>query len=312
MPVSTESPSATLLRTQPARFSILTLDVAKGGINVTKGGANVTEPINVGILLEDPAHDRLYIRLRRDWDRIAPEEEVEVLEALEDGLRSLGAELGAAGVLDHFEATLSNTLRVSDRRETVVQKSGVRAGSGADIEQNFGEQNFGDRDFERAVDRLYRQHVPATVQKYVTHLPRYTLEVAAGNFKENQEVTAEGWEEVSGGLKLTPQMFVARIAGRSMEPKIPDGSLCVFRLGVTGSRQGRLVLVEALARGGNDRYTVKRYRSEKKPAGDGGSGGTWEHDRITLEPLNPEFEAWDLDPEDDGIRILAEFVAVAD
>jgi hypothetical protein len=72
------------------------------------------------------------------------------------------------------------------------------------------------------------------------------------------------------------------------------------------------VLVEALARGGNDRYTVKRYRSEKKPAGDGGSGGTWEHDRITLEPLNPEFEAWDLDPEDDGIRILAEFVAVAD
>ena len=41
-------------------------------------------------------------------------------------------------------------------------------------------------------------------------------------------------------------MFVARIAGRSMEPRIPDGSLCVFRAGVTGSREGRLVLVEYL------------------------------------------------------------------
>jgi SOS-response transcriptional repressor LexA len=108
-------------------------------------------------------------------------------------------------------------------------------------------------------------------------------------------------------------MFVARIAGRSMEPKIPDGSLCVFRLGVTGSRQGRLVLVEALGRGGNDRYTVKRYRSEKKRAtGQTESDETWEHGRITLEPLNPEFEAWDLKPEDDSVRILAEFVAVLD
>jgi phage repressor protein C with HTH and peptisase S24 domain len=277
MPVSIESPSVTLISTQPARFSILTLQLAGG------------EPINMGILLEDPANDRLYVRLRRDWDRIAPEEDVEVLEALEDGLRSLAAELGAARVFDRLEDTLSNTLRVSDRRETMV---------GAGSEQAF----------ERALGRLYRRHVAATVQEYVTHLPRYSLAVAAGQFKENQEVTAEGWEEVSSGLKLTPQMFVARIAGRSMEPKIPDGSLCVFRLGVTGSRQGRLVLVEALGRGENDRYTVKRYRSEKKQAGD----GTWSHGRITLEPLNPEFTAWDLDPGDDSVRILAEFVAVVD
>jgi SOS-response transcriptional repressor LexA len=287
MPVSVESPRAALLSTQSARFSILTLDLAAGEFNVTRG------EINAGILLEDPANDRLYIRLRRDWDRIAPEEEVEVLEALEDGLRSLAAELGAARVFDHLEDTLSNTLRVSDRRETIVG-----AGGAADSERNF----------ERALDRLYRQHVPATVQEYVTHLPRYSLEVAAGNLKENPEVTAEGWEEVAGDFKLTRQMFVARIAGRSMEPNIPDGSLCVFRLGVTGSRQGRLVLVEALARGGNDRYTVKRYRSEKKQAPD----GSWEHERVTLEPLNPEFQAWDLDPQDDGVRILAEFVAVLD
>jgi SOS-response transcriptional repressor LexA len=281
-----ESPGANLISTHSAHFSILMLDLPGGGFNFTGD-------VNVGILLEDPATDRLYVRLRRDWDQIAPEEEAEVLEALEDGLRSNASELGAARVLDHFEDTLSNTLRVSDRREIMLGADGAGSSEAA---------------FERALGRLYREHVHTAVREYVTHLPRYSLAVAAGKFLENQEVTADGWEEISAGLKLTRQMFVAHIAGRSMEPKIPDGSLCVFRLGVTGSRQGRLVLVEALGRGGNDRYTVKRYRSEKKQTHD----GSWSHERITLEPLNPAFEAWDLSPEDDAYRILAEFVAVVD
>jgi SOS-response transcriptional repressor LexA len=94
-----------------------------------------------------------------------------------------------------------------------------------------------------------------------------------------------------------------------MEPLIPDASLCAFRAGVTGSRQGRLVLVEALGRGANDRYTVKRYRSQKSQ---GPGADTWKHDQIRLEPLNPDFEAWDLDPSEDLYRILAEFVRVLD
>jgi phage repressor protein C with HTH and peptisase S24 domain len=130
--------------------------------------------------------------------------------------------------------------------------------------------------------------------------------VAAGKFLENQEAEAEGWEEAPPGLRLTPGMFVARIAGRSMEPRIPDGSLCIFRGGVTGSRQGRLVLVEDLRGGPNERHTVKRYTSAKIQRPD----GTWEHERIRLEPLNPEYPAFDLDPEADRFRIVAEFVQV--
>ena len=76
-------------------------------------------------------------------------------------------------------------------------------------------------------------------------------------------------------------MFIARIVGRSMEPRIPDGSLCVFRAPVVGSREGRLVLVEALGRGSNDRYTVKRYHSEKTRPPD----GSWSQALIRLEPL---------------------------
>jgi SOS-response transcriptional repressor LexA len=91
-----------------------------------------------------------------------------------------------------------------------------------------------------------------------------------------------------------------------MEPRIADGSLCVFRAGVTGSREGRLVLVEYLGGGANDRHTVKRYHSQKHREDD----GSWRHETIRLEPLNPEFEAWELDPEEDRFRIVAEFVQV--
>lgn len=256
--------------THVARYSILTLDLAG-------------DVVNAGILLEDPGADRLYVRLRRDWERIAPEE-ADVLSAIESDLAAKSAEMGAARLFEYLEDTLSNTLRITDRRETIVA------------------------DFERALGQLYREHVQSGVQEYVTHLPRYSLAVAAGPFLENREVEAEGWEETPPDLRLAPGMFVARINGRSMEPHIPDQSLCVFRGGVTGSRQGRLVLVEAMGGGANDRYTVKRYRSEKKPAAD----GSWSHERITLEPLNAEFESWDLNPEEDRYRIIAEFVRVLD
>jgi SOS-response transcriptional repressor LexA len=260
-----------VLTTQNARYMILSIEVPGAG------------RMNAGVLLEDPATDRLWVRLRRDWDNFAPDE-AEVLAAIEYDLSSKAREMGAEQLLQYLEDTLSNALLVTDRREILVE------------------------DFERALARLYRENVQTTVQPFVTHLPRYSLAVAAGKFLENQEISEEGWEEAPADLRLTREMFVARIAGRSMEPKIPDGSLCVFRGEVTGSRQGRLVLVEQLGGGANDRHTVKRYHSEKAQRED----GTWSHEKITLEPLNPEFESWTLDPEEERFRIVAEFVRVLD
>ena len=259
--------------TQLARLSILHLEMPG------------TAPVSAGVLLEDPATNRLYLRLRRDWDVIAPAE-ADVLSELESDLAAKSQDLGAAQVLDRLQDTLSNVLTISEPREVMVE------------------------DFGRAVPRLYRELVHATVRPYVTHLPRYSLAVAAGKFLENQEVAQpegdEGWEEAPSGLHPTPAMFVARIAGRSMEPRISDGSLCVFRAGVTGSREGRLVLVEYLGGGANDRHTVKRYHSRKRQRPD----GSWEHEIIRLEPLNPEFEAWELNPEEDRFHIVAEFIQV--
>ncbi len=53
---------------------------------------------------------------------------------------------------------------------------------------------------------------------------------------------------------------------------------------------------------------MKRYASDKAQRED----GTWSHEKITLMPLNPEFESWTLDPEEERFRIVAEFVRVLD
>ncbi len=162
-------------------------------------------------------------------------------------------------------------------------------------------------DFPRALDRLYLKNVQSNVLEFRTHLPKYSLRAAAGKFLENQEISEDGWVEAPENLRLASDMFVAQIEGHSMEPRIPDGSLCVFRHGVAGSRQGRLVLVENLESTGNNRYTVKRYESEKAQSEAG-----WKHQRIRLVSLNPEYPSWDLDPDEEKYRILAEFVRVLD
>jgi len=241
-------------------------------------------PVTIGVLLRDPAADALWIRLRRDLDALAEEEDLEVLEALAADLLAKSREMGAGSLFNYIEDALSGTLRVTDRESTMVDS------------------------FPRALDRLYRSHVQANVLPFRTHLPLYTLRVAAGKFLQNEEVTEEGWIETPEDVQLTSGMFAARIAGHSMEPLIRDGSLCVFRHGVTGSRNGRLVLVENLETTGNNRYTVKRYHSYKSESAE----GEWRHERIRLESLNPEFPSWDLDPDEEKYRILAEFIRVLD
>src|SRR5205085_1250582 len=85
----------------------------------------------------------------------------------------------------------------------------------------------------------------AEAEPYVRHLPVMTLAAAAGRFLENRPIAVEGWVEVPG--KLRPGMFVARVEGRSMEPRILAGSYGVFRGEanggpLAGSRQGKIVL----------------------------------------------------------------------
>jgi len=234
--------------------------------------------VNLGVILQDPQTDSLRLRLRRDLASLAEEEDLDVLSALGDDIAVKAQELGAEKLFEYLESNLSNAVRMTDREEVLVD------------------------DFGRALDRLYLKNVQSNVLEFRTHLPRYSLRAAAGKFLENEEITEDGWIEAPEDLRLSPDMFVARIAGHSMEPTIPDGSLCVFRYGVVGSRTGRLVLAEQLDAAGNNRYAVKRYRSDT----------TQGQKTIKLESLNPESPSWYLEPDEEKYRILAEFVRVLD
>jgi phage repressor protein C with HTH and peptisase S24 domain len=239
---------------------------------------------NAGVLLLDVTRDELHLKLRRDWDEFSSEDDVEVLRELEADLALKAREMGGARLLEWLENDASQTIRISDREGVAV------------------------RDFSATLNRLYREHVQTRIRRFQTHLPVYSLEAAAGPFLTNpDEVEAEEWIEMPENLRLDESMFVAHIRGHSMEPKIPDGSLCVFRRGVVGSRNGRLVLVRNSELADENRYTVKRYRSEKAYSEEG-----FQHTRIQLESLNPEYPSWDLDPEETKYQIVAEFVSVLD
>jgi SOS-response transcriptional repressor LexA len=156
-----------------------------------------------------------------------------------------------------------------------------------------------------------RKVEPKPEERYVTCVPLVPLKAAAGAFSNPQHVEDDGFEWVApeSGHRLRKGMFVAQVVGKSMEPTIPDGAYCLFRAPVEGSRQGKTVLVQlrdATDPENSERYTVKRYESEKVATGD-----SWRHERITLKPLNPDFEPIVLKQTDGGeVNVIAELVDV--
>ena len=144
--------------------------------------------------------------------------------------------------------------------------------------------------------------------KFVQYLPVYSLEAAATAFGKEEHVEESGWMKADDSMKLNKDMFIAKVVGRSMEPTIKDGSYCIFRKERGGSREGLVVLVESRQVADpetNQRYTVKRYHSEKEQLPD----GTWRHRKIVLMPDNKEFKDITLEnvPESD-FRVVAGFI----
>ena len=262
-------------------------------------------PLPLGVLLADKAADRLFVRLRSGADIEASigceleEQERDVLEFLGPDLEAKAGESGATAVFQSLEDSLSGFLRIGDRAE-------VACGLGP----------------RREADRLFDLHVDGRIGRFRTHLPFYELQAAATKFGESfgnaapvglEQAGSEDdvdtgceWIRIPDGLRVSPDMFAARVVGRSMEPRIPDGSVCVFRHGVAGSRQGRLLLVELFDETDYaSRYTVKKYASRKAVSD---LEDSWSHASVRLEPLNREFDGFELSP--DRFRVVAEFVSV--
>lgn len=148
-------------------------------------------------------------------------------------------------------------------------------------------------------------------ERYVSCVPLVPLKAAAGAFSDPQHVADDGfeWVAVESRHRLRRGMFVAQVVGKSMEPAIPDGAWCLFRAPVEGTRQGKTVLVQlrdATDPETGERYTVKRYESEKAAKSD-----SWRHERITLNPTSPDFEPIVLTGADeDHLQVVAEMIEV--
>ena len=146
-------------------------------------------------------------------------------------------------------------------------------------------------------------------------VPVIELRIAAGSFSGPQalEESAETWVALPDWIRPQPGLFVAQVVGESMNRRIPNGSWCLFRANPTGTREGKVVVVQHRSiadpeTGG--RYTIKRYTSEKIPSDEGG----WSHLRITLHPDSdqPRFQPIVLTIEDahEDFRVIAELLMV--
>jgi SOS-response transcriptional repressor LexA len=244
-------------------------------------------PVPYGILLADREtgawaqrlRDAAYFEDAASFEGF-DEPEFDILTALPADLRQKAREMGGVRLLDWLEDGLSWFFRVSDRTPIVYN------------------------DAQATVDRLFDEHVDSTVRPFITHLPVFGLRAAATKFGEGMDVEQDGWVRAPEDLRPQEGMFVAHVVGRSMEPLIPDGSDCIFRAGVAGSRSNRYLLIEKFDE--TDfaaRYTVKKYARQGRLVESAEREGP-----IRLEPLNREFEPFDLTS--DEFRVIAEFVRV--
>jgi SOS-response transcriptional repressor LexA len=151
---------------------------------------------------------------------------------------------------------------------------------------------------------------PANEEKLISLVPVYSLEAAAGLWGPESSPEEIGWAEPAG-ISIKPGMFIARVCGHSMEPKIRDGSWNLFRRCPQGSREGRIVLVQFNSMGDPEnggRFTVKKYHSQKTITED-----SWHHEQIELLPLNPDFSPIPVAPhEGSEMVVVGEWVTSID
>jgi hypothetical protein len=156
----------------------------------------------------------------------------------------------------------------------------------------------------------FRRVTPKPDERYRTCVPLIGLEAAAGAWRAQEGVPEPEdpnveWVTWDGSRRFAKDMFVARVAGRSMEPLIPDGAYCLFRRVALPSSPERAVLVRHAGAASSEtggQYTVKHYREGKDPDGER---------QVVLEPANAAFAPIVItSPGVDDVRVIAEVVEI--
>jgi type III restriction enzyme len=150
-------------------------------------------------------------------------------------------------------------------------------------------------------------------EQFQTALPVYDLAVKAAicgrNFGVGPDPDPLGWFRV-GRRPIDTDMFVAQVAGHSMEPGILDGTWGLFRSFSAANNDSsvmtldeRRVVVSLTSKADSETgaYTFKRWKVTKV-----GSGG--EPSEVTLRPDNKALKPLVVNPNDGGIRVVAEYL----
>ena len=149
-------------------------------------------------------------------------------------------------------------------------------------------------------------------EKYISLFPVYTVRAACGYFGNLEPVSMLGWMRVPWNTRKDRTKFIVQAVGHSMEPRIHDGDYCLFETYKGGSREGKIVLAEHQGDVDSDyegAYSIKVYHSKKTY----NEFGDWQHESITLAPLNSDYNPICIDAEDsDSFRIIGEFIDVVD
>lgn len=142
-------------------------------------------------------------------------------------------------------------------------------------------------------------------------IPFYDLYAAAGSFSELQASNSISQIEVDEKYAKSNDYFALKVVGDSMNRRIPNGSICIFKKYTGGSRNGKIVLVESRDIQDPDfeaAFTVKTYSSQKSIKEE-----TWGHDEIVLKPnsFDKKYKDIILNKEQaEGMTIIGEFVTV--
>jgi DUF2075 family protein len=173
------------------------------------------------------------------------------------------------------------------------------------------ERFFRSRSENIPVVELDEEVAPKVIElrPYFNALPLFDMRAAANPKYDSldgfyADEGSYGWLHLEGG-PFSKDRYLVRIEGDSMEPRIPDGSVCLFRKDPGGSRNGKIVLCRISEYGGAPLAVVKRYRSSRKPSLD----SIGEAIKITLSSINSKHEDIEL-TEGNEIKVLGIFERV--
>lgn len=146
----------------------------------------------------------------------------------------------------------------------------------------------------------------------VFRIPLLDFYAAAGSFSDIQ--TAEDYSMVEVPEFYNKEgYFACKVIGESMNRRIPNGSICIFKHPVVGGRTGKILIVEYYNKQDIDtqsHFTIKTYSSSKVI-----TEGGWKHERIILKPNSYDASYGDIiiseeDIRDNNFNVVGEFVGI--